>query len=148
VKSPSPAFLLDINVLLDVLLDRKPWSDAASALLSLCDRKVVRGCWCAASVGTVYYLVHRELGAQRAREVVHDLTRILTVIPVDEAVINEALGENWPDLEDAIVHASARRAGVTHLVTRNPKDYRKASLSICDAETLLSSLATAGAPRR
>ena len=145
MKAKAPLFVVDVNVLLDVLLDRKPWSEPAAALLSLCDRKIVRGCWCAASVGTVHYLVRRELGNRRAREVVSDLMRMLAVAPVDESVIAEAIGGDWPDLEDAIVHAAARQAGASHVVTRNPKDYRKASLEICDAESMLALLTSMGA---
>lgn len=137
---PAPQLLFDVNILLDVLLDRKPWAEPATELLSLCERKVVRGCWCAASVGTVYFLAKRELGPRRARGVVDDLMHILRVLPVDESIIIEAVHGDWPDLEDAIVHACARKAGVTYLVTRNPKDYRKASLEICDPDSLLSAL--------
>lgn len=42
---------------------------------------------------------------------------------------------------------AARQAGATHLVTRNPKDYRKASLEVCDPDSLLSSLAVTGGRR-
>lgn len=140
MTSTPPLVLLDVNVVLDVLLDRKPWADAATALLSLCDRKLILGCWSATSVGTVYFLAKRELGAARARAVIADLLNILQVAPVNEATITEALAANWPDFEDAIVHACARQAGASYLVTRNPKDFRKASLRVCDPESLVSAV--------
>ncbi|MDT0497909.1 WYL domain-containing protein [Algiphilus sp. W345] len=128
------------SVLLDVLVDRKPWSKPAAALLGLCDRQIIRGCLPASSVGTVYFLIKREHGPRRARAIVSELLGILRVLPVDESTIAEALTANWPDFEDAVFHASARQAGVTHIATRNVKDFRKASLQICDPETLLAAL--------
>jgi len=140
MKSPAPLVALDINVLLDVLLDRKPWSEPAAALLVLCDRQIIHGCLPASSVGTVYFLIKREHGPRRARAIVSELLGILRVLPVDESTIAEALTANWPDFEDAVFHASARQAGVTHIATRNVKDFRKASLQVCDPETLLVAL--------
>lgn len=136
--------LFDVNVLIDVLLDRAPWAAPAARLLALCERRVLQGYWCAASVGTVHFLIRRELGATKARQLVGDLLRILEVAPVDGSVIGDALRENWPDVEDAIVHAAARQAGITHLVTRNPKDFRKASLTVCSPDGLLAALAQRG----
>jgi hypothetical protein len=130
----------DENVVLDVLLDRQPWSNAAALLLSLCDQRTIEGCWCAAPVGTVYYLIAHELGRKTAQRALRGLNRILQVTPVDSTVISDVLADNWPDLEDAIVHASARQFGATHVVTQDPKD-AKATLIVCDAASLLGSLA-------
>lgn len=140
MKSLAPLVALDLNVLQDVLVDRKPWSRPAAALLGLCDRQIIRGCLPASAVGTVYFLIKREHGQPRARAIVSELVGILRVLPVDESTIAEALTANWPDFEDAVFHACARQAGVTYIATRNVKDFRKASLQVCDPETLLAAL--------
>lgn len=140
MNSPIIKAQFDVNVLLDALLDRKPWSDSASALLALSEQKRIEGCRCAASVSTLAYLIQRELGAERAREVLLDLSAILDVTSVDADVITAALRNPFPDIEDAIVYESARLAGVTHLVTRDAKGFRNAALIVCDAEHLLTAL--------
>ncbi len=141
IKQSELLLVFDVNILIDVLQDRQPWSESASQLLSLCDRGIVRGCWCSASVGTVYFLVKREFGPQRAREAIRELSGVLAVLPLDEAMIQDALLSDWPDLEDAIVHASAQHAGATHLITRDPKGFSKASLPACDVEAILAIVA-------
>jgi predicted nucleic acid-binding protein len=140
MKQPIPKVQFDVNVLLDALLDRKPWASAALSLLALSEKKVIEGCWCAASVSTLGYLVQRELGPARARKVLLDLNTILRITPVDAAVIAAALSSNIHDVEDAIVHESARLAGASHLVTRDPKGFRHSALIVCDAGHLLAAL--------
>lgn len=140
MKPPIIKVQFEVNVLLDALLDRKPWSDAAVALLTLSEQKKIEGCWCAASVSTLAYLIQRELGAARAREVLLDLSAILRITPVDADVIAAALSNPFPDVEDAIVYESARLAGATHLVTRDAKGFRNAALTVCDADNLLAAL--------
>jgi hypothetical protein len=48
--------------------------------------------------------------------------RVSSAEPVDQAVLLEALGLNWPDFEDAVQMAAAARSGAEYLIARNPAD--------------------------
>lgn len=132
--------LIDINVVIDVLLDRPPGAQAAAVLLSLCERKEIDGLICAASVSALLYILEKALGPAAAKAAVKDLLRILRIATTDEATITSALDADWRDTEDAIVHESAKLAEATHIVTRNIKDFGKAELTVCAPETLLTLL--------
>ena len=54
--------LLDTNILLDVILDRAPRADDATALLDKIARHEASGCVAAHAVTTVYYIVEPAKG--------------------------------------------------------------------------------------
>jgi hypothetical protein len=49
---------------------------------------------------------------------------------VDEAVLRTAAAMGWRDFEDAVTTAAALRARCDAIVTRNPKDFAKASIRV------------------
>jgi predicted nucleic acid-binding protein len=132
--------LLDINVLLDVLLDREPWSAAASGLLSAIESQAAVGFVAAHTIPTVYYVVARARDRQLAAAAVGDLLRILEVARVTKAELQDALTYSVPDFEDAVQAAAARASGVDYLVTRNEKDFRNSPVPVADPATVLALL--------
>lgn len=55
--------LFDTNVVLDVLMDREPFSDAAAELFTTVEDGSGIGYLCATTLTTVYYLAGKALGA-------------------------------------------------------------------------------------
>ena len=53
--------LFDTNIILDVLLDREPFSEHASYLMSKVERSEINGFLCATTVTTIHYLLSRNL---------------------------------------------------------------------------------------
>jgi len=94
-------FLLDINVILDILLDRKPHVAASALVWTAIESGKVNGSLPAHAVTTIHYLVRRERGAATARRTVDAILRVLDVAKVDAEVIRRALELGWGDFEDA-----------------------------------------------
>jgi predicted nucleic acid-binding protein len=132
--------LLDINVLLDVLLDREPWSEAASQLLSAVESTETQGFVAPHTLPTIYYVMAQSRNRSVAAAAVTDLLRILDVAPLTKADYQEALALPITDLEDAIQAAAASKLGVDYLVTRNEKDFRGAAVAVSDPATVLALL--------
>jgi len=65
--------LFDTNFILDVLIDRKPFSEAASQLLSLVERGEVSGIICATTVTTIHYLSTKILGKNKSQHQIANL---------------------------------------------------------------------------
>jgi len=128
--------LFDTNVVLDVLLDRRPFSITGAQLFSHIEEGRVRGYRCATTVTTVYYLAQRAVGAERARSHVRNLLKLFEVAPVNRAVLEAALASQLHDFEDAVVHEAARHLGAQGIVTRNPLDFKHASLPVYAPEEL------------
>jgi predicted nucleic acid-binding protein len=132
--------LLDINVLLDVLLDREPWSEAASQLLSAVESTETQGFVAPHTLPTIYYVMAQSRDRSVAAAAVTDLLRILDVAPLTKADYQEALALPITDFEDAIQAAAASKLGVDYLVTRNEKDFRGAAVPVSDPATVVALL--------
>ena len=117
--------LYDINVLLDVLLKREPClADSASALDAV-GQGQVEGFVAGHAVTTLFYLLRRELGVTKSRQVLAGLLTKMRVAPVTDAGIRQALNNSFKDFEDGVTYAAAQEAEVSVIVTRNVSDFTK-----------------------
>lgn len=128
--------LFDTSVVLDVLLDREPFSIYAVQLFARVERSELVGYLGATTVTTVHYLLRKALGDDRARRGVGKLLALFAVAPVNRAVLDAALTSRFTDFEDAVLHESARHVGSGGIVTRNTKDFRAATLPIYSPQEL------------
>ena len=130
--------LLDLNVFLDVILDRPPDADVAAALWAAIERGQGYGMVPAHGVTTIFYLLEKARGVTFAREGVERLIRVFSVAPVNDDVVRRALGFGWSDFEDAVCAAAAEASGCDALVTRDPDGYPNAPLPVMDPAAALS----------
>lgn len=133
--------LLDLNVFLDVILDRPPDADISSALWAAIERGEGQGMVPAHGVTTIFYLLEKARGGEFARNGVEGLIRVFDVAPVDDEVVRRALALAWPDFEDAVCAAAAEASGCDALVTRDADGYPNAPLPVIDPAAALSWLA-------
>jgi predicted nucleic acid-binding protein len=130
--------LLDVNIILDVLLERPPHSEHAAALWALIETGKAAGLLSAHAVTIVHYLVAHEHDRRRARRAVDRLLSVYTVATVDDEVIRTAMGLGWSDFEDAVTATAAAAAGCDALVTRNPRDFKASPIPVVDAATAIA----------
>lgn len=129
--------LFDTNVVLDVLLARRPHVTVAVQLFERAARKQIDGLLGATSVTTLYYLAERTVGARQARGHVETLLTLFEVAPVGRAVLEGALDLGFADFEDAVLHEAARLAGAMGIVTRDPRGFARATLRVYAPHELL-----------
>ena len=132
--------LLDVNVVLDVLLDRAPHADASTAVLALAEARRLHAVVAATSVTTIHYLIRKATTPRTARRHLETLLAICDVAPVDGDAVRSALGLGFGDYEDAVLHEAARAARCRGLVTRDAAGFRKALLPVWSPEELLAAL--------
>jgi predicted nucleic acid-binding protein len=116
--------LVDTNIVLDVLLERAPFSKNSFLIFQLANLKHISGFLSAACITDIFYLVRKQ---QRDTEEVYrmmdKLTALFSVVPVSETTIASALALRWKDFEDAVQYATAAENGIDCIVTRNAADY-------------------------
>jgi predicted nucleic acid-binding protein len=134
--------LLDTNVLLDAILTREPWFLESVALLEAASRRQIRAAVAGHSVTTIYYLVAKSVDDAAARMAVSDLLQILDVVALDRDDFQRALAMGLKDFEDAVQAAAALKIGADVLVTRNPKDFKGASVTLRSAGETVAMLST------
>jgi predicted nucleic acid-binding protein len=142
---PVPSILrllIDTNVVLDLVLARTPWVEDATALLDAIAKGQAEGHLAGHSVTTVYYIVERERNRAVAATAVSDLLQFLSVVPLASADFQRALGLGLRDYEDGVQAAAALQIGADCLVTRNPKDFKGAPVTVRSPGEVLALLAT------
>lgn len=137
------SLLLDTNVLLDVMLERTPWVEDATTLLDALARGRGAGYVASHTIPTVYYLVARARDRAAAATATSDLLQLLTVVPLDNAGFQRALGLGLRDFEDGAQAAACLQIGADCLVTRKAGDYAGAPVTLRTAGEALALLAPA-----
>ena len=134
--------LLDLNIVLDVVLDRAE-SASAARLWAALERGKGRGYVPAHGVTTIYYLVARAQGAAFARRATDGILQAFAVASVDEKVLRRALALGWPDFEDAVCASAAEFCGCDAIVTRDPKGFSGSLVRVVDCPAALAWLTEA-----
>ena len=129
--------LFDVNVVLDVLLDRKPHVEASAAAWAAVENGTAEGLLAAHAVTTIHYLIRKESGTTKAKGLLSAILRVFSVAAVDGGVIQEALQLSCPDFEDAVTAAAARHAQCDYIVTRDPKGFRGSPVRSLTPESAL-----------
>jgi predicted nucleic acid-binding protein len=130
--------LIDTDVILDFLFDRKPFSDNAAQILSLCESKVITGFITSVIISNVYYLLRQTASHEKVVEKLIQLTSITEVLITDKTVIIKALNSSFKDFEDALQNFSAEFSGdIDLIITRNIKDFKNSSLAILTPENYI-----------
>ncbi len=122
--------LVDTNVILDVVLNRRPYVSDSAAVLAAVEVSQCRGLLCATTFTTIHYILRKHLGGKETLERISGLLSFFEVAPVNRPVVDSALTLGFRDYEDAILHESAKAAGADCIVTRNTGDFKRSELLI------------------
>ena len=129
--------LLDVNVLLDVILDRTE-APTAAALWAALERGSGEGYIPAHGVTTIYYVLAKAGDRSFARTGIEAILSVFAVASVDQPVLRRALGLQWNDYEDAVCASAAEAAGCHAVVTRDPQGFPEAPVRVLDPGTALA----------
>jgi len=132
--------LFDTNVILDVLLDREPFSNDASFLLSKVEQSEIIGFICATTVTTIHYLITKALGHQAASRHIKSLLSLFVIAPVNRVVLENASDSKFNDFEDAVLHEAACHAGAKYIVTRNIADFKISALPVFEPKEFINAI--------
>lgn len=140
--------LVDINVVLDVLLDRRPHAGSAARIWAATERGIIDTLLPAHGYTTIFYIAARERDAAFARRVVNDLLGVFRVARVDDTVLKRALVLAWADFEDAVCAAAAEAEDCDALVTRDPEGFPGSPVPVVDPATAVMLIERDGGPDR
>ncbi len=132
--------LLDTNVVLDFLLDRAPFADAAAALWQANADGRIEAYVSVITPVNVFYIARKLKGAVMARQLVESLLAACRVCGPDRDMLLSALALPVKDFEDAVQVISAQAETLDALVTRDPDDYKGVSFPILSSAACLQHL--------
>jgi predicted nucleic acid-binding protein len=132
--------LFDTDVILDLLLDREPFSKAAAQIFSKVEMGDITGYMCATTVTTIHYLATKVIGTKRAKKSIRKLLSLLEVAPINREVLEGALEGKYKDFEDGVVSEAAHQVEAKIIVTRNILDFRDSIVPAYTPDEILKML--------
>lgn len=130
---------VDTDIILDLLTKRNPFYRPAALLFSMAERKEVKVFVSPLIFANLFYILRKSGSPSIAVTTLKKLKLLVTILPIDDKIINLALSSSFTDFEDAIQYYTALEHDITCLITRNKKDYKNPAIAICTAEEYLVS---------
>lgn len=130
--------VIDTHVVLDLLLNRALFAEAAAAVLTQIESGLHTACICATTLTTLHSLARKAVGDQGARQHIQQLLLLFEVAPMTRAVIEQALRSPLTDFEDAVLAESAFATGAQAIITRNGRDFQGGPLRVYSPQEWLA----------
>jgi predicted nucleic acid-binding protein len=130
--------LIDTDVILDFFFDRKPFSEHATKIFSLCELKMIQGFVTPVIYSNVYYLLRQIAKHEKVIDKLKLLLTITDVLIIDKEVLVLAMNSKFKDFEDALQNYAAIKAQtVDTILTRNLKDFKNSEIGVMTPEDYL-----------
>ena len=131
--------LIDTDVIVDFLFDRKPFSEDAAQILSWCENGKIQGFVTSIMLSNIYYLLRKTAKHEKVIENLKMLLNIVDVITTNKDTVLDALHSEFKDFEDALQNFSAQNSNeIKVIITRNSKDYKTSNLAVMEPETYIN----------
>lgn len=121
--------LIDTNIILDVLCNRKEFVEASAKVFKLCEVKKIDGYISALSIPNIVYIMRKELDSEKIKEILEKLSLIFTIADLKADDTKKAAYMNFKDYEDALQSACAARLKMNFIVTRNIRDFTNSKVT-------------------
>lgn len=129
---------VDTDIILDLLSQREPFYIHSASLFSNADQNKLQIYVSSLSFSNINYILTKQFSASHARKYMLKFKTLVTVLAVNDKIVELALSSDFKDFEDAMQYYTALENNIKTLLTRNLKDYKKASgITIMTAEQLL-----------
>ncbi len=132
--------MVDTAVILDALLARTPFDVDALKIFAASETGAIEGFVCATTITTIHYFARKAVGQSESIRQIKKLLALFRIASVTPGVLGTALDCGFPDFEDSVLHASAVAVGAHGIVTRSPRDFNAASISIFEPQQLVAHL--------
>jgi len=131
---------IDSDVLLDLLLDRKPFSEDIATLIEKSIETEVKLCTSLLSIANMHYIIGRLENKKKADLKIQKVLKIVSIENLGQSVIDKASKSKFKDFEDSIQNFCAVEAEHEIIITRNTKDYKESELSILTPREYLAKI--------
>jgi predicted nucleic acid-binding protein len=128
----------DTNVVLDVLLERKPFYSDSVAVWTMAEQGAIIGIIAAISCTNIAYIINRLRNRAAVRTALSALRDVFTIAATDGQTIFQSMDAKFDDFEDAVQYFTALHAGVDCIVTRKPGHFPRAGCPVVSPAEFLA----------
>jgi predicted nucleic acid-binding protein len=122
---------IDTDVIIDFLIDRKPFSREAAIIFTLIEQKKLKGFSSSLTFSNLYYVLRKIGSHNKVISKLDSLSKMVGILKVEEQTIKNALSSGFPDFEDSIQYFSAVDSKkIDVIITRNIRDFKKSEIPV------------------
>jgi predicted nucleic acid-binding protein len=122
---------IDTDVIIDFLIDRKPFSREAAIIFTLIEQKKLKGFSSSLTFSNLYYVLRKIGSHNKVISKLDSLSKMVGILKVEEQTIKNALASGFPDFEDSIQYFSAVDSKkIDVIITRNIRDFKKSEIPV------------------
>ncbi|MBU0695368.1 MAG: PIN domain-containing protein [Bacteroidetes bacterium] len=129
---------IDTNIILDLLANRKDFYLEAQQLFTLADHKEVELYTSSLSIVNTHYILSQKLKQNEINKTLRQFKLLVSVLNIDDKIIDLALNSDFKDFEDAVQYECAIQNQMDIIITRNLKDFKLSKIPILSAKDYLS----------
>lgn len=122
-----PEVYLDTDVAFDIISKRSPYFETSVKLIDLFLKNKIELLLGECSLGNLFYLTFEIYKLEDSTKLLEDFTASCKIISGGKTALREALRSEFHDKEDALQYYTALNYGADYFITRNVKDYKKAT---------------------
>jgi predicted nucleic acid-binding protein len=82
-------------------------------------------------------LIAKVTDKAQAKQILQKIKPLIHILPLNDKIIQLAFASDFNDFEDAIQYYTALEYNITTLITRDLKDFKKASINVMTAQQYL-----------
>jgi predicted nucleic acid-binding protein len=120
----------DNDVILDISIERQAGIRDSVILINLADEGVYKGFTSSVIFTNTYYVQRKLKGHAASINFLKKLRLIVTVLNVDDLIIQKALESGWEDFEDSVQYFTALHNKADYIITQNTGDYKKSTIPV------------------
>ncbi|RQW10750.1 PIN domain-containing protein [candidate division KSB1 bacterium] len=129
---------IDTDVILDLLLNRHPFSSSSMKLFTLVEEKDVAAYTSPVVLANIYDISAKLTDKKSALKHIRKLLTLMRIAVVNEKIMLLAANSSFKDFKDSIQYFSAKNERIGFFITRNKKDYKVTDLTVCTPEEYLT----------
>jgi len=131
-------FLIDTNIIIDLLAKREGFYQEAQELFTLADEKEIALFISSLSFVNTHYVLSKHLNANEVLKILGKFKVLVEILPLEDKIIELALASDFKDFEDAIQYYTALDNKLETIITRNKKDFKTSELPVFTAREYLN----------
>lgn len=130
--------LVNTNIIVDLLSKRKNFYQEAQELFTLADDKEIKLFISSLTFANTHYLLSKELNSDEVRKILIKFKLLVSILPLDDKILELVLSSDFNDFEDAIQYYTALENNLNIIITRNKKDFLLSELPVLTAKEYLN----------
>lgn len=134
----KPDIYVDSDIILDLVIGRKPFVVEAKRLFALAETGKVKLHTTPVVFANIFYILRKQYPAETIKTNLKMLRQLISVISVDQSCVDKALSSPFTDFEDALQYHAALESGMNAIITRNLSDFRLATIPVMTAGDFLA----------